>query len=107
MGQGANQSIEDAIVLAELLNQNRHNNGNGIIVNYENAFQQYYEKRWKRTYRIVELANFLNKLYHSRNPLLSRFLDWFMKNLASGGFVFKQIEKEILEECPVNYRDFV
>lgn len=104
VGQGANQAIEDAIVLADLLDQNRRDSGEGV--NYENAYRQYYEKRSKRTYRIVELANFLNKFYHSRNPLVQRLLDWFLTNLAKGGFVYKQIEKEILEECPVNYRDY-
>jgi salicylate hydroxylase len=92
VGQGANQAIEDAIVLADSLVASD---------NHIKAFQEYYRKRYPRTKRVVQVAGFLDKLYHSRNPLVQWFLEWLLGNIIRGGFVLKQVEREIVNECPV------
>ena len=58
VGQGANQAIEDAIYLADCLE--RHNT-------YTEAYQDYYNKRFPRTKRVVQVAGLMHKLYHSQN----------------------------------------
>jgi salicylate hydroxylase len=98
VGQGANQAIEDAIYLADCLQ--RHEN-------YSNAYQDYYDKRFPRTKKVVEFAGFMHKLYHSENWLVHKALEFLLSNAIKGGFVLKRIEQEIIEECPVkNYKQY-
>lgn len=92
VGQGANQAIEDVIVLAECLSDTE---------NHKDAFQSYFEQRSRRTRRIVKMANYMDTMHHAQNPMLVMLRDFLFKNLASGGIMMKAIEKEIVEECPV------
>lgn len=92
VGQGANQAIEDAIVLADCLSTDE---------DYSTAFESYYQQRNKRTKRIVNLANILNRLHHTQNPLLMKGREFLFNSILNGNFMLKMIEKEIVEECPV------
>jgi len=107
-GQGANQAIEDAIVMANCLSNQFGPTEPQLKI--EHAFQEFYKQRSKRTQRVVNLANFMDKLYHSENRLVHIFLDFFLTQFLRGGFIFKQIEKELIEECPIqdwdHYRPF-
>jgi hypothetical protein len=47
------------------------------------------------------MAEFLNKLYHSRFPGASWVLDALLNQVLRGGLVFKEIEREIVQGCPV------
>jgi len=55
---------------------------------------------------MVRMAGILDKLYHSRNPIMQGALDLILTSVTKGGLVYKQLEKEIVEECPVDYRDY-
>jgi salicylate hydroxylase len=108
VGQGANQAIEDAIVLADCLATGYNETRTAAIDTntasgnwYQTAFQQYYDRRFQRTKRIVTIANVMNTLYHSRNFVLQYMLDVMLSQIVKGGMLFKQIEKEIVDECPV------
>jgi salicylate hydroxylase len=95
VGQGANQAIEDGIVLANCLSN---------FPTHSAAFAEYYRLRYDRTRRVVNMGTVLNKLYHSKNFFVQRCLDMFLSSMLRGGFFFKQLEKEILDHCPV--KDF-
>jgi len=104
VGQGANQAIEDAIVLSDCLQQHQpYQDDNGVVAvdDLSQAFQQYYDRRFTRTKRVVNMATMLNYLYHTQFPPARMFMHWLLTQVVSGGMVFKQIEKELLEECPV------
>jgi|EP00970_Alexandrium_tamarense_P010389 salicylate hydroxylase len=92
VGQGANQAIEDAIYLAVCLN--RHDN-------YSDAFADYYDKRFPRTKRIVQFAGIMHKLYHTDSWLVHKALDVLIGSIINGGAALKQLEREIINECPV------
>jgi len=92
VGQGANQAIEDAIVLADSLSSES---------DYTDAFESYYSQRSKRTKRVVQMANIMNKLHHTQNPLLIMGREFLFDSFLKGNFMAKMIEKEIVEECPV------
>eukprot|EP00978_Attheya_sp_CCMP212_P003326 scaffold6853_cov50-Attheya_sp.AAC.3 len=108
-GQGANQTIEDAIAMAMANCLSNQFGPTEPQLKIDHAFQEFYKQRSKRTQRVVKLANFMDKLYHSENRLVHIFLDFFLTQLL-GGFIFKQIEKEPLGECPIqdwdHYRPF-
>lgn len=93
VGQGANQAIEDAIVLANCLEAEQHD--------YNEAFESYYQQRKKRTKRVVQMANIMNKFHHTQNPLLIMGREFLLDNILKGNFMLNMIEKEIVEECPV------
>ena len=98
VGQGANQAIEDSIYLADCLN--RHDN-------FNDACQDYYDKRFPRTKRVVQLAGVMHKMYHSENWFVEKALDFLLGNAIKGGFLLKQIEQEIINQCPVkDYRQY-
>jgi salicylate hydroxylase len=94
VGQGANQAIEDSIVLADCLSKYTDDD-------YTKAFEEYYDRRFHRTKRVVNVANILDRLYHSQNWFVQHFVNFLLSRFLRGGLVFKQIEKEIVEECPI------
>lgn len=99
VGQGANQAIEDAIYLADCLDK---------YDSYNESYKKYYDKRFPRTKKIVDFAGFMHKLYHSENWFVEKTLDFFLSNAIKGGFVMKQVEKEIIDECPVkDYKKYI
>ena len=56
---------------------------------------------------MVRMAGILDKLYHSRNPIMQGALDLILTSVTKGGLVYKkQLEKVIVEECHVDYRDY-
>ena len=93
MGQGANQAIEDAIVLADCLD--RHDT-------YTTAYEEYYNKRFPRTKRIVQFAGMMYKMYHSENWFMKQAMEVLLGSMVKGGLILNQLEKEIIEECPVS-----
>lgn len=93
VGQGANQAIEDSIVLANCLSDEP--------INYTDAFESYYSHRSARTKRIVRMASIMNTLHHTQNPLLIWGRDMLFESFAKGNRMLKMVEKEIVEECPV------
>jgi salicylate hydroxylase len=97
VGQGANQAIEDAIVLAESLSGCK---------DHDEAFKLYFERRSRRTKRVVQMANWMGKLYHTQNPLLTTMRDFLFSSFFKGGMLSRAIEKEIVEECPIPVEDF-
>lgn len=94
VGQGANQAIEDSIVLANWLPA--ASNGD-----YQEAFESYYSQRFRRTRRIVKMAGIMNTLHHAQNPLLVWAREKLFESFVKGNMMAKMIEKEIVEECPV------
>jgi 2-polyprenyl-6-methoxyphenol hydroxylase-like FAD-dependent oxidoreductase len=105
VGQGANQAIEDAIVLADALFETSttvDDSSSGTPRDgFREPFQQYYDQRFERTKRVVRMGNLLNKLYHSENNFFKWALDLFLTSLTRGGAMFKQLENEIVQHCPV------
>jgi 2-polyprenyl-6-methoxyphenol hydroxylase-like FAD-dependent oxidoreductase len=95
VGQGANQAIEDAIVLADCLwapqNERKH----------KIAFQDFFQRRSRRTRRVVRMANWMDKLHHTQNPLLVMLRDSLFVSFVKGNRMIQMIEKEIVEECPI------
>ncbi|KAL7528813.1 hypothetical protein ACHAXR_002650 [Thalassiosira sp. AJA248-18] len=97
-GQGANQAIEDAIVLADCLDRNK---------DHISAYQEYYDQRFPRTKRIVQFASIMHRLYHSEYWFMHKALDILLKSMLRGGAIFSQLEKEIINECPIkDYRQY-
>lgn len=92
VGQGANQAIEDAVYLADCLD--RHDT-------YKEAYREYYDKRFPRTKRIVQMAGLMHKLYHSESWFMHKALDVLISSVMKGGLVLRQLEREIVDECPV------
>jgi salicylate hydroxylase len=83
VGQGAYQAIEDAIVLAESLEKHE---------DYAMAYQEYYDRRFPRTKRIVQFAGIMHKLYHSESWCMHKALDYLLKSLVKVEAVLKQLE---------------
>lgn len=95
IGQGANQAIEDAIVLAQCLDKAR----SGDV---EVALQSYYNQRHKRTERVVNTSWYLGKFMHAEGWLTGLARDWIMKWLIGSGTIYRKLgEKELVEHCPV------
>jgi 2-polyprenyl-6-methoxyphenol hydroxylase-like FAD-dependent oxidoreductase len=92
VGQGANQAIEDAIYLADCLDKQN---------DYNAAYEDYYKRRFPRTKRVVQMAGIMHKLYHSESWILQGILEYLLKSVIKGGAILKQIENEIIKECPV------
>ena len=57
LAAGAGMAIEDAVVLADCLSQNKQN--------YEEAFIQYQETRYLRTAQVQTTARLYGQLYHA------------------------------------------
>lgn len=49
----------------------------------------------------MNVANFMDKMYHSKNFFVHKLLDLLLSRMVKGGLVYKQLEKEIVENCPV------
>ena len=107
IGQGANQAIEDAIVLADCLFDKTNKDlveTSVKQVGFHEAFERYYQLRFPRTKRIVDMCNFVNKLYHSDNVLVKWLCDIFLAQMTTGGLMYQQLVREIVDHCPV--KDF-
>jgi salicylate hydroxylase len=92
VGQGANQAIEDSIYLADCLDKQN---------DYNAAYEDYYKRRFPRTKRVVQMAGIMHKLYHSESWILQGILEYLLKSVVEGGAILKQVENEIIKECPV------
>jgi len=99
VGMGAIQAIEDSYVLAQCLKKH-----NAVA---EPAFQEFYQRRSARTKKFVDLATTLGKLYHVENPMLAWARDRLLTFVLGSKASFDVIKKEVLEDCPVDYRDFL
>lgn len=92
VGQGANQAIEDGIVLSNCLRDH---------ASHTKAFEEYYRLRYNRTKRVVRMAGIMDKLYHSQNFFVKKLMEAVLSRVMSGGLIYKQLEKEIVDHCPV------
>jgi len=99
VGMGAIQAKEDSYVLAQCLKKH-----NAVA---EPAFQEFYQRRSARTKKFVDLATTLGKLYHVENPMLAWARDRLLTFVLGSKASFDVIKKEVLEDCPVDYRDFL
>ena len=100
VGQGANQAMEDAIVLSDSLLEHPED--------HHSAFTQYYNRRFTRTKRIVQVASILDKLFHSQKFMAKAILELFQSQIVTGGILFRQLKREIIQECPVkDYKRFL
>jgi len=93
VGQGANLAIEDAIQLTLCL----------VKYNFEiePTFEEYYNKRFNRTKRVVDMARFMGLFYHSENPIIHPFRQRLIPWLINSNMMIKIAEKELYENCPV------
>lgn len=90
-------AIEDAVVLAECLSE---------YETVDEAFKVYFEKRFRRTSRVVRMANIMDTLHHTQNPLLILMRDFLLTRFVKGRMIAKAVEGEIIEECPIPVKDF-
>ncbi|CAF3748692.1 unnamed protein product [Rotaria sp. Silwood1] len=93
VGQGANMAIEDAISLAICLEKNSFR--------IEPSFQDYYNQRFDRTKRIVNLARYLGLIVHSQNPILASIGRRFGPFMMKSERLMKMTEDEYYEKCPI------
>lgn len=75
MGQGACQAVEDAVVLANALEQTR---------SVPEAFQMFERKRLNRTHEIIRLSRRLGQLGQLNNPLLIGMRNGVLRMLPDG-----------------------
>lgn len=83
MGQGANQAIESAWVLADCLAKE---------ANYETAFQNYQTIREAKARQIVKMSWQIGKMAHFKNPILTAFRNGMLR-LTPDSIGRKQLEK--------------
>ena len=97
-GQGANQAIEDAVVLSQCLEE--------CDYNPDKAFPMYYEKRFKRTQLVVDSAKWMGRMFHTEGAIGGYLRDQFLQYLIKSGLFMKIAEKEIVDNCPVKLVDW-
>ncbi len=102
-GQGANQAIEDAIVLANMIEEEHKNSSHHHkhSMNYEAAFGNYFRKRFQRTKLVVDTSRQMGIIFHTENPVAAMGRDLLLTFLLRSGMVMKIAEKELFENCPV------
>lgn len=93
VGQGASLAIEDAIALTLSLEK--------FQFQMEPAFQEYYQKRFNRTKRVVNMARYMGIFLHSENPVVHAIRKRLVPRLINSAAVLKQAEKEFYENCPI------
>mmetsp|Transcript_38879 Transcript_38879/g.54209 ORF Transcript_38879/g.54209 Transcript_38879/m.54209 type:complete len:430 (-) Transcript_38879:8-1297(-) len=105
VGQGANQAIEDSVVLADCLATKPGEEGIGVGEQgfgfVEKALQNYYDRRHKRTKRIVDMAHFMAKAFHPTTEFQAWGAEKLMYAGLKSGVMFRVMEKEIVDDCPV------
>ena len=82
MGQGACQAIEDAVVLAEILGNNKDTAA---------AFQQFEQNRLKRTHYVVNRSWAMGKVAQAEHPLLGALRNTLFR-LLPASFSEKQLK---------------
>lgn len=102
VGQGANQAIEDAVVLADCLGAHKHD------MSCEKALLEYYGRRYPRTKKVVDSSRYFGKFMHTEGGvtgwLCDRILKALLKDNAEGQNLFLKIaEREIIDGCPVPF----
>ena len=93
VGQGANMAIEDALVLTSSLEKHQFQ--------LEPAFQEYYQKRFDRTRRMVNMARYMGLFLHSENAIVHALRQRLVPRLMNSELMLKMAEKEMYEHCPV------
>jgi 2-polyprenyl-6-methoxyphenol hydroxylase-like FAD-dependent oxidoreductase len=85
MGQGANQAIEDAVVLARCLSQ---------VDDPMSALREYERCRIGRSASFVKISSFMSKLSQLQQPAAVGARDlWFRVSL--GTFVYRKVRKDM------------
>lgn len=93
VGQGANMAIEDALVLASSLEKHQFQ--------MEPAFREYFQKRFQRTKRVVNMAKSMGEFFHSENRFVRKFRDRIIPWLINSDLMIRLAEKEMFEHCPI------
>ncbi len=75
LGQGANQAIEDAYLIAECLSKEK---------NYQKAFTRFQNSRQIKVNRIVKSSWNIGKMSHLSNPIMITFRNFGMRCMPSG-----------------------
>lgn len=94
-GQGANQAIEDAVVLAQCLDKHDYNP--------HAAFPEFYSQRFARTKLVVNSAKWMGRLFHAEGVVTAQLRDYLLQYVLKSGMYMKIAEKEIVDNCPVKY----
>ena len=95
-GQGANMAIEDSVVLAQELAAHSQ---------LEDALQAYFNKRFKRTKTVVDMARTIGKLTHVSWDIQLFLLEKALSRVLQSEAVLGRIVQEIVEHCPVPVKD--
>lgn len=93
VGQGANMAIEDALVLTSSLEKHQFH--------LEPAFREYFQKRFDRTKRVVNMARYMGLFLHSENPIVHALRQRLVPWLMNSDMMIRTIEKEMYDHCPV------
>lgn len=93
IGQGANLAIEDAVLLAVVLEKNHFH--------IESSFDEYFKKRYKRTKLAADVARYLGRFSHSENRFIHAIRQSLMPRLMSSNLMLRIAEKELYENCPI------
>lgn len=88
LGQGANQSIEDGIVLAMCL---------GGSADPVAALRDYEQRRIKRTARVVKLSSFMTALSRLQQPVAVALRDRWLR-VSLGTFIYKGLKRDMRYE---------
>ena len=99
-GQGANQALEDAVVLADCLCP-APDDAAAAAGGLEQALARYQQRRHARTKRVVDAASGLASLALNESALRAAGTDALLWFLIRSGLFMKLAVKEIIEECPV------
>ncbi|KAF0701235.1 Aste57867_8272 [Aphanomyces stellatus] len=94
IGQGANQAMEDAIVLADAIAKH----GTKDVTA---AFDVYFQKRFDRTKRIVDMAWYIGKFTHVDGWVGSFLRNAILKYSLTNGAMLKAALAEIVDHCPI------
>ncbi|KAF0701230.1 Aste57867_8267 [Aphanomyces stellatus] len=93
-GQGANQAMEDAVVLADAIATHG-------TKDLPTAFDAYFQKRFDRTKRVVDMAWYLGK-FKQMDGLVGRVVrNATLRYALESGVLMRTAFKEIVEHCPI------
>jgi len=93
IGQGANQAVEDALVLTECLEEYGFDD-------HEKALQAYYDRRHERTASVVKISRGM-KLRQTEHPWGEWLRDLVLTYVLNSGLFYRLAEEEIITKSPI------
>ena len=99
VGQGANQAIEDAIVLSQELSKSEASKS------LEQALNSYFERRYARARKFVLTAKYLGKFMHSESEIRAKFTEVVLGHAIRSGVFVRTLADEITQHCPIPVPD--